>query len=196
MSAPDLPPHLTAADGPDEEAERVVSALAAIWGAQRWRITDERSAEFVMAKLKAADAEIGDAEALAADYRARIDDWLADRTRRARATHEWADAHLTRWWQEEVEANPKTLSRKLPSGKVSSTAGRIDWQVVDEEAAIRALADEGLDELVVTKLAGVQALGKALTVDEPNGRVVTADGGVVPGIVIVRKPRTYKATPS
>lgn len=197
MSAPDLPPHLRADDGPDPEAEAVVSALASLFGHPRWTITTEREAEWVMSKLAAASREIAETEQLAADYRQRIDEWLADRTRRARATSDWADAHLCRWWQREVEASGgKVLSRKLPSGRVSSMAGRLEWQVVDEQAAITALSHEGMDELVVTKLAGVQALAKALTADEPNGRAITPDGGVVPGLVVVRRPRTYKATPS
>lgn len=198
MSAPDVPPHLYGAEGVDEEAERVVAALATIFGAPRWQITDDRTAEWVMSRLAAATAEVEAAEVEAAEYRQRIDEWLADRTRRARATAEWADAHLRRWWQGEVEASgEKVLSRKLPSGKVGSTAGRLEWQVLDEAAAVRALADEeDLDGLIVTKLAGVQALAKALVVDEAGGRAVTPGGTVVPGIVVVRKPRTYKATPA
>lgn len=197
MSAPDLPPHLLAGDGPDEEAERVVSALARLFGVPPWRITDERTAEWVMAKLRAATREVDDAEVLAAEYRARIDDWLEDRTRRARATSAWATAHLERWLADLHAADPKTKSRKLPSGKVTSTEGRLEWTVADEAAAVRALADEeDLDGLVVTKLAGVRDLAAALMADEANGRAVTPSGTVVPGIVVRRKDRTYKATPS
>lgn len=197
MSAPDLPPHLVTGDGPDEEAEQVVAALAAIFGVPRWRPTTDREAEWLMAKLAAASSEIAESEAFAAEYRQRIDDWLADRTRRARATSAWAEAHLTRWLADLHAADPKTKSRKLPSGKVTSTEGRLEWTVADEAAAVRALADEeDLDGLVVTKLAGVRDLAAALMADEANGRAVTPSGTVVPGIVVRRKDRTYKATPS
>lgn len=197
MTTPDLPPHVLASDGVDEEAEAVVSALARLWGAPPWRITDDRTAEWVMAKLRAAAASIEASEAQAAEWRQRIDDWLADNTRRARATSAWAEAHLTRWLADLHAADEKVKSRKLPSGKVTSTEGRLEWVVEDEDAAVRALADEeDLDHLVKTSLAGVRDLGAALTVDEAAGRAVTPGGTVVPGITIRRKPRTYKASPT
>lgn len=192
----DLPPHLLAGDGPDPEAEAVVSALAQLFGAPRWSITNDREAEWCASKLRAAAGEIADAEQLAAEYRARIDRWLDERTRRARATAAWATAHLERWGRELHAADPKIKSRALPSGKVSSREGALEWRVVDEEAAIRILADEGLDELVVSKVAGVTALKAALRPDEATQRAFTPDGTVVEGLEVVRRPRTWSVKPS
>lgn len=198
MTAPDLPPHLHGLEEPvvDEEAEAVVSAIARLWGAQPWRITDERTAEWVGSKLAGAAREVDEAEVLAAEYRARIDAWLEDRTRRARATSAWASAHLERWGRERHAADPKVLSFSLPSAKVSSRKGALDLVVVDEQAAIRTLADEGLDDLVVSKLAGVAALKAALTLDETTGRAVTPDGTVVDGLAVNRKERTWTVKPA
>lgn len=196
MTAPDLPPHLVADDGPDPEAEAVVGALAALFGQPRWSIDSDRTAEWVMAKLRAAQGEVADAEALAAEYRQRIDDWLADRTRRARATSAWAEHHLTRWLADLHAADEKVKSRKLPSGKVTSTEGRVEWVVEDEDAALRWAADQGYDDLVATTLVGPQKLAARLTPHEPTGRALTEDGEVAAGITIRRKPRTYKASPS
>lgn len=196
MSAPELPPHILASDGVDEEAEQVVSALAQIFGQPRWTITDDRTAEWVMAKLAAATAEISATAIMADEWRARIDQWEADETRRARATSEWAEAHLTRWLEQLHAADEKVKSRKLPSGKVTSTAGRLEWIVADEEAVKRWAVDNDHDELVTTQLVGVQKLAQILQPNEAAGVAGLAESGeVVPGIVIRRKPRTYKATP-
>lgn len=191
-----LPPYLEP-DAVDEEAERVVSALAAVWGAPRWRVTDDRTAAWVMAKLAAATAELAEAEAAAEVYRSRIADWLEARTRKAVGTRKWAEFHLCSYMEDLHAADPKVKSRVLPDGKLASTAGRLEWQVVDPAAAVQALTDEGLAELVVpATVAGVQKLAATLKPDEETGVVRTPDGTTVPGLVVARKPRTYRATPS
>ena len=194
----ELPPHLFGGDGPDEEAERVVAALAGIWGVPRWRITDDRTAEWVMSKLRAAQAELDEAEAIAAEYRSRIADWLESRTRRAVGTRKWAEAHLTRYLEDLHAADPKVKSRPLPSGRISSTAGRFEWVVADEGMALAAVQAAGLqDELVVpAQLVGPQRLAQVLDVDEPNEAAVTKDGTIVAGLVVRRRPRTFTAKPS
>lgn len=190
-----LPPYLEP-DAVDEEAERVVSALMRIGGRPPWSISNDREAAWVMGKLAAASREINEAEALAAEYRERIATWLYDRTRGAMSTRSWAEALLCRYLEDLHAADPKVKSRRLPDGRISSTEGRVQWEVVDEDAAIKALTDAGLGELVVTSVAGPQALAKLLLADQDKGRAITADGIVVDGIVVGRRPRTYKATPA
>lgn len=188
-------PHLLPEDGPDEEAEHVIRILANLYGSQPWRISDEKQAEWCMSKARFAAAEIAQAEVLAKEYRDRIDAWLADRTRRARATSDWARAHLERWGRERFEADPKAKTLVLPSGKVASTAGRLEWVVEDEALAIRWATDVGLDDLVESKLVGVQKLSKALVADEARGIAGTPEGEMAQGITIRRRERTWRVTP-
>lgn len=191
-----LPPYLEP-DGVDEEAERVVSALAAVWGAPRWRVTDDRTAAWVMGKLAAAQAELDEAEAQAEEYRSRIADWLEARTRKAVGTRKWAESHLTRYLEDLNDADPKVKSRVLPDGKITSTAGRLEWVVIDEDVALEVVTDAGLTDLVVpARLAGPQMLAKVLDVREDLEAAVTPDGHLVAGIVVRRRPRTFKATPA
>lgn len=197
MGAPDLPPYIADTDGPDEEAERVIASLSVLFGHQRWRPTTDREAAFVMAKLAAATREINAAEAQADEWRERIGSWLYDTTRRATATRSWAEALLCRYLEDRNAADPKVKSIPLPDGKITSTAGRIEWVVADPDAVLEAAAtDPDLSELVVpASVAGPQTLAKLLTARESEGDAVTADGTIVPGITVRRRARTYKATP-
>lgn len=190
------PPHLWGADeAVDELAERVVSALARAWGAPPWSVSNDREAEWLMSKLAAASSEVAHAEVEAALYRQRIDAWLEARTRQARQTIAWSEAHLCHYLADKHAADPKVKSLPLPSGKVTSREGSLEWRVTDPSVFVPFVRSVGLAGLVKEEPAGMRELSKALTAVEGQGCAVTPDGERVPGVTVERRPRTFKAQP-
>ena len=181
-------PHLFGAEEVfDEEAERILSALAAVFGTPRWRVDGVRSAEWIANKWRHAAEAVAEAEALAAEYHDRIDRWLEEATRADRRTIEWATAHLTDWLRREHEADEKVKSRKLPSATIASTAGRERWEVFEE--AFVAWARTNRPDLLRAIPQTVATLKQALTVKD--GKAITEDGETADGVAVITGERTY-----
>jgi len=190
---PELPPHLRAGDGPDPEAEAVISALARVFGRQPWRIGGEREAEWCANRWAAAKATIDAIDAHADEYAQRIEEWRKARTAEAERTVAWASAHLTRWLEREHEADPKVLSRKLPSATVASKAGGERWEIHPDLFIPWALVNGRTDLLKITP--ALNEAKKAL--ERKDDQAIDPDTSeLIPGVIVEDSPRSFRVDPA
>src|SRR4051794_38360526 len=80
-----------------------------------WRITDERSAEWVMRKLARFRDRMDEQRKLKAEYQAQLDEWWGDATRSLASDINWAEGLLIDWAMSLREADPESKSQVLPS---------------------------------------------------------------------------------
>jgi len=85
-----------------------------------WRITDERSAEWVMRKLAHVREQLTRQAVLRDEYRQQLEDWWQDATRSLFHDVEWAEGLLIAWAMERRDEDPDAKSIILPSGRVST----------------------------------------------------------------------------
>lgn len=153
-----------------------------------------------LSKLRAKDADV---DAVVKAETARIEQWAAEEKHRRASRIAWRENQLLAFHKAMFAADPKhAITVNLPGGnKLESTAGRVKVEIDDEAAVIEWLqANERADEIrmadpEVDKVAFVKAFGaKALGPNE-EGEAPAVDPEsteVIPGVRLVRGPRTYK----
>lgn len=120
---------------------------------RRWRIDGDRTAAWAMAKLAAATDELQAAGELATEYHRQIDQWLDERSRRARATAAYMEAQLCDYGLRVREASGDSIkSVPLPHGRIKTTGSGAKATVADEPAVLAwaksNLEGEALAEVV------------------------------------------------
>jgi hypothetical protein len=108
-----------------------------------WRITDERSAEWVMRKLARARERMAEQAALRVEYLEQLEEWWNDATRSLRGDIEWATDLLSGWAMTLRDADPDEKTQVLPSGRVSTRWVPPHPQADDPEALATSLARAG-----------------------------------------------------
>ena len=162
---------------------------------KRFEVTDEASAEWVLEKLE----ENAKARALIDEqYQRMLARHEAWRTEALKELDD-NDAYfhgLLRPWAEAKLAGGKKKSVKLPSGRVGFRAGSLSYMLGDEKVTAtnaRLLAFvKGEDESFVERKESVRwgDYKKTLQVTE-SGRVVTADGVPIPGMVATKSEPSF-----
>lgn len=165
----------------------------------------EREADMLLRRRARTVAELARIEALAAAERARIDEWVDDRSYGPRRLADHLDSQLEAYARAVWRDNPKRMTHKLPHGTLRLTAGRASV-IVDDEAALiewwtQREPDPSMGAVVervetwkvhkseLTRLAraAMSAEEAALPDDaEPgpplNLEYVVVDGEIVPGV--------------
>ena len=162
---------------------------------KRFEVTDEASAEWVLEKLE----KNAKARALVEEQYermiARHEAWRADALKEI----DESDAYfhgLLRPWAEAKLAGGKKKSVKLPSGRVGFRAGSLSYMFGDEKvtATNARLLDfvKGEDESFIERKESVRwgDYKKTLQVTE-SGRVVTADGVPIPGMLATKSEPSF-----
>ena len=147
-----------------------------------WRIRSDREAEWAMRIYALAAAELADAEANAAAWRADITRWLAGQRRRPDATLAFMGFHLRSYQAARREADPKAATLTLPSGVVKSrkVGERVD---IDDPASVVLWAQsQGRDDLLKSepRLTEVRETVEVQTVSSPGGAVLECGHTVKP----------------
>lgn len=160
-----------------------------------FEVTDESSAEWVLEKLE----ENAKARALIDEQYERMisrhEAWREDALKEIDESDAYFQS-LLRLWAEEKLADGKKKSVKLPSGRVGFRAGSLSYMFGDEKvtATNARLLDfvKGEDESFIERKESVRwgDYKKTLQVTE-SGRVVTADGVPIPGMVATKSEPSF-----
>jgi hypothetical protein len=101
-------------------------------GADDWSITDNGSAEWAMRKVAAIAREQDQLTEQAADWTDRIQAWFEQANGRLAVRRSWLEAKLIDYQRRIREADPKSKTLFLPSGKVASSGHQARVKVVND----------------------------------------------------------------
>lgn len=149
-----------------------------------YRIETAEQADWALEKIRAAQADVDEAQRLRDAAVARADAFLDRQTADARGTVEHFTVHLRRWW--EPLATAKVKSKTLPNGRVGFRAGRDRVEVTDEEAAISHANRDGLGIIRLTESIDKTAVAA----------YIKATGEIPDGCDMRTGDPTFYATPS
>lgn len=158
-----------------------------------WEIDGERTATWVLRKLRALEAERAAADALIAEqervlagYRARV----YGRTERHLA---YFTGRLRHYHDRVLAENPKAKTLDLPGAQLKRRAGGVTTDVTDPDALRAWLEDHDAEDLLEypdprVRKADVKARYGGKVADEPGAypAVDALTGEVLPGVQLVR----------
>lgn len=193
-------------DGPtipdleDQEAPELEDALTG------WEITDLDNATWAARNLARRQRRLDTIRAHAARERARIDEWEAGETGRLERDVAFFESRLEAFHRDALAKDPRGAKTiKLPDGThLRSQAGKLAVEVTDIEAFARWVEESEQDGLLryaepeVEKAAVAARFGGKADREKAEGNypaVIEETGETVPGVEIVRRPRTYKVSP-
>lgn len=154
-----------------------------------YRVSDLETANKTLRKISFLKKRIAENEALATKEHNRIDEWKNKVTDTDKQKILFLEDQLKIYFSTEKEKNDK-FKVSTPYGSVTAGKRGLDWKY-DEDVAIKALENMGLNEFVNTKIE--KALKKAdikkkfVLVGE---HLVTEDGEIIDGITATEKPET------
>lgn len=138
---------------------------------ERWRIDNDREAEWVMAKYARFSAHLADLNERRGEYLAQLEAWYDDASSGVARDLQWARGELERWAIRRRVEDPDAKTLHLPSGTVSTRRSPDRVVPVDPGAIAESLARAGhpaYDDVIV---ASIKVDARAL-----NGVVVEVDG--------------------
>ena len=162
---------------------------------ERFEVTDESSAEWVLEKLAEKAAERQQVEEQYQKMIARYEKWRADSLEKLDSDEAYFNQLLAPWAAEQLEGTKKK-SITLPSGRVGFRAGSKAFMLNGEKVAS---ANPGLLEFVkgadssfIETKESVKwgEYKKTLKVID-DGQVITADGEIVPDMVVEVGPARF-----
>ena len=163
----------------------------------RYRITDDGAASWAMRKLRTLRAKEAEFVALGEREVNAIETWLHEVTAPLQQDALFFEGLLVEYAQE-CRENPddgrKTV--KLPAGSVTSRQGSTKWEV-DAERFLPWARTNHPDLIRVKEDPNLPAIKDALAgaIDATAGKVITADGEIVPGVEVHETGITYRVVP-
>lgn len=167
-----------------------------------WAVDDLDEAQWAARKLTRARHKIDEYRRLHEDIVARADQWITRETEALVSDQAFFETRLEAFHRAALDADPKAKTIRLPDGtELASNAGRLAVEIDDADALVRwAEENEVAEELLEypepkPKKAEVAARYGTKAGDEPGEypAVIADTGEVVPGVKIVRRPRSYTA---
>ena len=162
---------------------------------KRFEVTDTASAEWCMEKLAEKAAERQQVEEQYQKMIARYEKWRADSLEKLDSDEAYFNQLLAPWAAEQLEGTKKK-SITLPSGRVGFRAGSKAFMLNGEKAASTnpGLLEfvKGADSSFIETKESVRwgDYKKTLKV-APDGQVITADGEIVPDMVVEVGPARF-----
>lgn len=155
-----------------------------------FQVTDSSSADWVLGKLAALDAEDSNNDKTLADHIAQAQAWREKVAKETQASREYFEGLLTAYFQMQYQDNPK-FKIDTPNGKVTTTKVRPKWNY-DDKLLLRSLKEADATKYIVTKTE--EKVNKTPLKNElrvtANGDVVTEDGIKLDGVHV--DPESYK----
>lgn len=192
MTALPIPPEL-ALDAEPFDLDSLDRALAGPEEhRQPWQITDDGAAQWAMAHLADADAQLRTLSQQATDWSRRIAEWFEQRAKPLERRADFFRGHLHRYALARREAGAgATLT--LPSGKVGTLPGRVRVEV-DDALAFREWAKANPNHPLVRATYDIAKAEAAKALVDKDGLAVDDQGEVVPGVKLVQGEPTAKVT--
>ncbi len=151
--------------------------------ADPWAIDCYGEAEWACAKVAAVDAELARIDQQYHEWLERLYAWHNEAIRPLEERREFFANHLGDYLRRLREADPRTKSLALPSGKVASRVTPARPVVVDEAAVIDWARASDHDVVKVVESVRLAELRKVVVVD--GEKVVDpSTGDVLPGVAV------------
>ena len=162
---------------------------------ERFEVTDESSAEWVLEKLAEKAAEREKVEEQYEKMMARYDKWRADSLEKLDADECYFHELLRPWVEEQLDGK-KASSIKLPSGRAGFHAGPRQYSIGGDKAsatnkALLVFVKASQPEMVEIKESVKWADLKRTLTPTDDGRVVTKDGEIVPDMTVERGEKKF-----
>jgi hypothetical protein len=172
-----------------------------------WTIADLDNATWAARHLNRRLDRLAAIRAHAEQERARVDEWELRESERLNADVAFFTGRLEAFHHHALEVDPRNAKTvRLPDGtELRSQAGKLAVEVTDLEAftawcELNELADDLLrykspeaEKARIASLLGAKAAAETEPGTYPA--MVDESGETVPGVEIVRKPRTYTISP-
>ena len=162
---------------------------------ERFEVTDESSAEWVLEKLAEKAAEREKVEEQYQKMIARYEKWRDDSIEKLNADESYLQQLLAPWVEEQI-GGKKVNSIKLPSGRVGFHAGPRQYTIGGEEASatnksLISFVKQSQPELVEVKETVKWAALKNSLKPMEDGRVCTSDGEIIPDMTVDRGEKKF-----
>jgi len=201
---PDLMDRLIAAMAPPD-LDALVDELedgGAQDALEAWQIADLDAASWAARHLARRRERIAEIVQLAQDQAFRIAQWKAEETARLEADAAFFEGRLHAFHERALVTDPRAKTIKLPDGtELRSQAGKLAVEVEDLEQFSRWAEENGrADDLLrmgdpqPNKVEIAKAFSAKAEAEKDPGEypaIVAETGETVPGVIIVRKPRTF-----
>ncbi len=159
-----------------------------------WSIESYGEAEWACAKVSTVDADLARIDQQYDEWLGRLNAWRDDAVKPLQERREFFAGHLSDYLRRLREADPRTKSLALPSGKVASRITPARPIVVDEVAVIEwAHSSDHAEVVKVVESVRLAELRKAVVVD--GEKVVDpSTGDVLPGVAVEGERLTVTVT--
>ncbi|MDT3392459.1 MAG: host-nuclease inhibitor Gam family protein [Bacillota bacterium] len=155
---------------------------------EAFKVTDESSADWVLRKLTALNAEEEANNKLAQQNIDRIEEWRDHKNQSTQQSREYFENLLTAYFNEQRYLDPK-FKIDTPNGKVTARKIQPKWNYNDE-ALVQSLKAADANELIrIKEEPDKKALKKTAHITE-SGEVITDDGIKLAGVHV--DPISYK----
>lgn len=155
---------------------------------ERFSVTDIRSAEWCIKRIQWCEKKKRDAEVFVKAEKQRLDEYLSKVNSEQDASINYFTNLLQPFAEQELEGSRKrTLD--LPSGKLSFRKQAPLFEVADDEL-MDFVKEQAPEYIQVTESVDWKNFKTTLTVTE-DGRCVTEDGQLVPGVKVTKRPDSF-----
>lgn len=155
---------------------------------ETFKVTDNSSADWVLRKLAALEAQENSNNQLAQQNIDRIKQWRDKKSQETRQSREYFEFLLTDYFNQQRAKDPK-FKLDTPNGRVSARKVPRKWKYDDENLVKSLKQADAKDFIRIKEEPDKKALKKAAQVTDA-GDVVTEDGVKLDGVHV--DPATYK----
>jgi len=157
---------------------------------ESFKIDDDSKATWAMRKLKVHVVQMAINNSIAEDEKKRIDEWLETVNNPIQTKSEFFTNHLVAYGKEQREQfDRKTVS--TPYGKISSRQSQEKFEFTDKDIFLKFCENQSLD-LVRYKVEPDMEKIKTELVVTTDGKIITKDSEMIPGIAIKPSEINYK----
>jgi len=155
---------------------------------ERFRVDDDSKATWAMRKLRSLEAKVAENQRIAADEKARIEEWLAHVNESIESDAAYFRGLLVMYAREQREAdNRKTIT--TPYGAIKSRQGSVTYDIFNKDEFLDWARHYLPDAIRVTEAPDKRAL--ADLVSAVDGKVISGEGEVIPGVSARNPEITY-----
>lgn len=144
-----------------------------------WRVDSMSSADWALRKIRARRAELAEIKKYADAEKARIDMWLKEQTESLQSDVDFFEAQLKPFVADALDGK-KTKTMKFPCGSCSFKKSAPTF--TKDEAVLLNYVKENDSQYVNVKESVNWAEFKKTLQFAQDGKLITADGEVVPGV--------------
>lgn len=153
-----------------------------------WRVDSMSAADWALRKIRARRAEMAEIKKYADTEKARIDMWLKEQTETLQRDVDFFEAQLKPFVADALEGK-KTKTMKFPCGSCSFKKSTPSF--TKDEAVLLQYVKENDSQYINVKESVNWAEFKKTLQFAQDGKLITADGEIVPGVTYTIEEDTF-----